>query len=123
MKSSSFLRRAIYYEQSPAALEYWEARVQSLFVKDASQSWVDAYSNTELRRTSARAATTNLIPQNDTELQEGALDHNATVNESSSDAGYVSEVQGIGRPEGEKQGLQLQKLQYKPELMQFLSVR
>jgi hypothetical protein len=117
MKSSPFFRRAIYYEQNPAALEYWEERVQSIFVQDVSQPWVEAYSNTSFKRTDGWQSIKNTTNQAQTESYDDALTHGAAVEALPQNDDYISKDDGNGRLDGEAQRLHLQNLQQKPELL------
>lgn len=129
MQSSGYFRKTIYYEQSPTALDYWQARVHSLFVTEESQSWVDAYSNTPFEtsvpvdssdgpaRTSISKAQTNIRRHN------GSLRHITAVEQASQPRIVFSNDEPTGRQDVAQRGLRLHKLQDTPELLQFLSVR
>ena len=45
MDTSAYFENAIYQEQSPAATEYFDTKVPSIFVSDASQSWLEVFSS------------------------------------------------------------------------------
>ena len=45
METSAYFENAIYREQSPTTTEYFDAKVPSIFVADASQSWLEVYSS------------------------------------------------------------------------------
>jgi hypothetical protein len=45
MGTSAYFKKAIYQDQSPAAAEYFDARIASIFVPEASQSLLEGYSS------------------------------------------------------------------------------
>lgn len=128
MKSSGYFRKSIYYDQSPAALDYWEARVHSIFVADDSQSWLDAYSNTTLN---ALAPVNGLDGQphgGNTYPPDYIL--RDTHKDSLSARDVVQQIphtsvafSNAGQESERHCGLRLQKVRHKSELLQFLSVR
>jgi hypothetical protein len=129
MQSSAYFSKTIYYEQSPAALDYWQARVHSLFVADESQSWVDAYSNTPFKTSisfgsfDGQARNRLSEAQTDIRRQSGSLRHITADEEAFQPGIVISNNEPTGRKGVARWGLHLQKLQHEPELLQFLSVR
>lgn len=128
MQSSEYFRKSIYYEQSPAALNYWEARVQSIFVTDDSQSWLDAYLNTAFRLA---------LPADDLDSQplagislshdhldshHGSLNHKDVAQEIPQSTVLLSGDGKRGQKNEGHDGLHLQKVRHKSELLQLLSV-
>jgi hypothetical protein len=45
MGTSAYFEKAIYQDQSPAAAEYFDARIASIFVPEVSQSLLEGYSS------------------------------------------------------------------------------
>jgi hypothetical protein len=129
MQCSRHFRKTIYYEQSPAALDYWQARLHSLFVKDESQSWVDAYSNISFETSAPvespddQARTSLSEAQTDVPRHNGSPRHITVVEEVFHPSIVFSHDKPTRGSGVAQRGLRLQKLQQKPELLEFLSVR
>ena len=58
MKTSIFFRNAMYLEQSPAAVDYFEERDSSLFLSDSLQSWVEVFATASQEDTESRTLKT-----------------------------------------------------------------
>lgn len=128
MQSSGYFRKSIYYEQSPAALDYWEARIHSIFVTDDSQSWLDAYLNT---------AFDVVLPADELDVQPlagvsspkvhigshyGSFDHKDVVQETPQSTVVLPSDGRSGQKSERHCGLRLQRVRHKSELLESVSV-
>ena len=128
MQSSGYFRKSIYYEQNPAAVDHWEARIHAIFVTDDSQSWLDAYSNDAFDTfvpadgLDGQPLAGFSYPQNHIVSQNDSLKHKDMVQEAPQPGASFTVDEGSGKKCELHRGLRLQKLRHKSELLQFLSV-
>jgi hypothetical protein len=124
MDTSTYFEKAIREEQSPAAAEYFDSRVASIFVAEASQSLLEGY----LSHTTQSRQSPQLVKRHDSKDRSSFVvpNHDAQLPSYQSDFEVRSEADplaikstGLNDPKSGP-GLPLQSLRDEIDLQEFL---
>jgi hypothetical protein len=124
MDASAYFENAVYREQSPAATEYFDAKVPSIFVPDASQSWLEVYSS----HASQSAQSRHTAKHHDTKqrFSSNLSNRSAQVRSYQSDLDYPPEKEtvkcGGAEPDDQERhsGFYSERLEDEARLEEFL---